>query len=667
MAYNFRWLSRESCLAFLRTSFRSRTTQVARPLTGARRQRTLGRLRRKLIGFGALLLPAVWIIGSDLWRRGRVIKGFNRTDTSAYLGSLFELACFWGVLLYVGSRRRGVIAHGIAALFVVLFTLTTGVEAAFFAFHNAYLTIEGQLTSTSIPWAILGTLPIGRTYLPLYLGLSLIVALGIVRFARRFVRPRLGPLAPLLVLPALAAVTLIPVRYHRFQAATPDILYFHGLTGLVKEKLGITHLVWWRRVQRRHPEPVPRLSAAPARPRNVLFLLGESVRADVVCVAPDPNCTLAGRFSNAALPDRMPLLQMRSNSSSTVISLSNLWSAVRPTESSAVLHSAPLFWDYAHAAGYDTGYWTSQHVIYGNMRFYVDDVPLSRRVYGEMLDPVADWDYGASDALLVDRVIAEWGELREPFAAVVQFANTHSGFVEDRKDAPFQPSSKSQEPKDNALLFNRYQNAVYRTDREMARLIRAIRSTERGRRTVLVYTSDHGESFCEHLPHGHTSSAFEPEVRVPAWIDAPPGTLSPEEEANLKGAKSDLVWHLDLATTLFDLLGVWDDPAFAPFRARMPGHPLTRPERTTGPMPMANCTPLWDGWVCNWGLMQGPLKALGRKGDESFHCYDVLKDPTEADDLGEDDCGPVLDQARALYPVLQKKSTRLHAKSVAHP
>ena len=37
---------------------------------------------------------------------------------------------------------------------------------------------------------------------------------------------------------------------------------------------------------------------------------------------------------------------------------------------------------------------------------------------------------------------------------------------------------------------------------------------------------------------------------------------------------------------MLDLLGVWDLPEMRPFRARMLGHPITRPERTVGPVPL---------------------------------------------------------------------------------
>src|SRR5262249_45489296 len=151
-------------------------------------------------------------------------------------------------------------------------------------------------------------------------------------------------------------------------------------------------------------------------------------------------CQNATRFSNLAAPNRMPLLQLRSNASTTAISISNIWSGVRPTESRELLHSVPLLWDYAHAAGYDTAYWTSQNLMFGNARLYVQDIPVSHRCVATELDPEADLDYGAYDALVTDRAIRDWNELKEPFFAVVHYSNIHFPYVYDEDNAPFQPA-----------------------------------------------------------------------------------------------------------------------------------------------------------------------------------------------------------------------------------
>jgi arylsulfatase A-like enzyme len=109
------------------------------------------------------------------------------------------------------------------------------------------------------------------------------------------------------------------------------------------------------------------------------------------------------------------------------------------------------------------------------------------------------------------------------------------------------------------------------------------------------------------------------------------------------------VWHYDLNATALDLLGIWDAPEMLPFKRRMYGHPITRPERTTTPVPLNNCSWVWECGFRNWGLMQGSMKLEARLWDNEFHCFDLLSDPGELVDLGEKACAPLAALARAQY------------------
>jgi glucan phosphoethanolaminetransferase (alkaline phosphatase superfamily) len=609
---------------------------------------------RILAGVGLLFVPLLWVLSTDLLRRASYIAAFDKEHRKGYVASLVESLVFWAILLYAGSRRSGAFARLLAGVFVVLFTLAMGVEGGFHAFYNIYLSMDGQIHSKSLGWSLLGTLPLAEPAVFAHLAGAFLLALGLIYLGRRWLRTPPWPMrvTALLVPGVIYAACTIPVSYRTFQSTPFDMIYFHSVGALLREHLGITHDSPDLRVQRRAPEAVPRLTARPARPRNVLFILQESQRADVTCSEYDPDCQLATRYTNAILPNRMPLLQLRSNASTTAISIGNLWSGVRPTEARERLHSVPLLWDYAHAAGYDTAYWTSQNLMFGNARLYVQDIPVSHRAVATNLDTQADLDAGASDALVTDRVIQQWSELREPFLAVVHYSNIHFPYVYDEDHAPFQPAEMDKSAEKNEIFKNYYKDVVYFSDLAVSRLIQHVRSTEAGKRTVIVYTADHGEAFREHWQLGHTSALYDEEIHVPGWIDAPEGTLAPEEKASIESAKSELVWHLDLATTFHDLLGIWDDPAFAPFRARMPGHPLTRRERTLEPLPLTNCTWLWECSFRNWGMMQGPLKLEAREWDNEYHCFNVLDDPEEQNNLGEEACWPLPDLARAVYHVM---------------
>lgn len=629
-------------------------SEISKPPRPRERRRRVRRLRR-LAGAALLLAPTTWVVVTDLIRRAPLIFAFDRPHQQGYVGSCVESLVFWAVVLVAASRRRkGTFATFMAGVFLVLFTLAMGVEGGFHAYYNIYLSMDGQIHSKSVAWSILGTLPLSRPQVFGHLLLALSLGVGLVHLGRRLLRVSRWParLAALLVPGVVYAVATVPVSYRTLQSTPFDMIYFHGLGALARETLGYTHDSPDLRVQRRSPEPVGRLTPKPARPRNVLFILQESQRADVTCIEYDPDCQLATRFTNAILPGRLPLNQLRANASTTAISISNLWSGVRPTESRETLHSVPLVWDYAHAAGYDTAYWTSQNLMFGNARLYVQDIPVSHRAVATELDTQADLDTGANDSLVTDRVIKEWSELEEPFFAVVHYSNVHFPYVYDEAYAPFQPAEMDKSAEKNDAFKNYYKNVVHFSDLAVARLVQHVRDTEAGQRTVIVYTSDHGESFREHWQLGHTSSLYDEEIRVPGWVDAPEGLLAPEEEQSLKAAKDELVWHLDLATTLYDLLGIWDDPAFAPFRARMMGHPLTRRERTVEPVPLTNCTWLWECSFRNWGMMQGPLKLEAREWDNEYHCFNVLEDPEEQVNLGEQACWPLPDLARGLYHVM---------------
>lgn len=619
----------------------------------ARHIRREKRRRRRWLGLLILVSPALWILMHDLLVRFAHIMHFDRPHKLAYAASVFESLIFWGVLLYVAARRRGIAAHLCALLFVVLYTLAAGVEGGFHSFYNVYISHDGQVHSKSIFWSVFGSLTLTNPIVFGHLLLAFSLSLGWIWLARRLVRPRRWGrlIVPAFVPFVLAAVTQIPVSYWTpIQSTMPDMIYFNGITAVVKEHLGITHESPDRRVQRRNPEPVPKLRAAPKRPRNVLLILQESQRADVTCVKYDPACDLATPFSNEIVKERMPLMQLRANASTTAISISNIWSGVPPTEKRDVMHSVPLLWDYAHAAGYDTAYWTSQNLMFGNARLYVQDIPVSHRCVASELDPAADLDTGAYDSLVTDRVIEEWGELKEPFFAVVHYSNVHFPYVYDENDAPFQPSEMDKGAEKNTHFKNYYKNVVYLSDKAVGRLLTHIRNSDSGQRTVIVYTSDHGESFREHWQLGHTSSLYDEEIRVPGWIWAPPGTLAPEEEAAIRSAEDQFVFHLDFCPTFLDLLGLWDEPLMRPFRARMIGHPLTRPERTFSPMPLTNCTWVWECSFRNWGMMLGHMKIEAREWDGEYHCFHLDKDPEELTNLGERACTPLPDLARSLFP-----------------
>jgi glucan phosphoethanolaminetransferase (alkaline phosphatase superfamily) len=617
----------------------------------------LRRLARFRSRYAPLLLvvPAILATSSDLVRRRARLSDWSAADRFYYALAVVESMVVWGVLLLLASRRRGALRWLAAPAFVILGALALGGERYFYDQFDTYLNADAVLFAAAFPASVHGQLGAHVAGVLWALSVPVVYLLTLAVASRKWLRPayRSSRVATIAAPAVLVLACLTPCSFRTVQAATPDVIWFHAVGGLAKRFVrGSPH----------HLEPgirqapyVPTLSSTAQRRRNVLFILTESVRFDAVCSEPGAECPYTP-FTHRALPDRQTLLQMRSNSSTTAVSFGVLLSGLPPTESREAIHTAPLLFDYAHAAGFDTAYWTSQHMMFAHSEAFVHDLPVSYRCGGADLDPKADIDMGADDTLLTARVKKELPLLHEPWFVIVHYSSTHFPYRIEKGDEPFQPASDSKSPSDNAELFNYYRNAVHAQDRTIADLIGTVRASAAGSRAVVVFTSDHGEAFREHGQLAHTSSVLEEEVHVPGWVDAPPGTLTDTERAALASARTEPTWHLDLPPTILDLLGLWSSPQTARFRSKMVGTSLLRRERTHAEVPLTNCTELWGCPFRNWGLMRGTLKLEAREWDFDWHCWDVATDPHEEHDLGRIACGSLASSAEKLLGGLPKSA-----------
>lgn len=618
-----------------------------------RRLRTLARLR-KSFSWAVLFAPVLLVLLVDIGIRGSRLLNLRGKYIGSYLGAILESGLLWGLLLYSASARRGPMRWITATLFVALITVTLGCQIYFQRVYSTYVNLDALLFATTFSESMFGHLRADGLNFFSAVGPPLAFAIAFVWLGRRIVRPRqttqgriLRGLAPFAVVAGLT----IPCSYRTVQASTPDVIYLHAMGGVVKQITGITppaHVRPGVRTPPKLPKVTPKSSGSPIDRPNVLFIITESVRADAHCSAPTADCAISP-VTNAALPNRMPLLQMRANDSTTAISLAVLWSGLPPTASRQDLHGYPLLFDYANAAGYDTAYWTSHHMMFANSRLYVQDLPTSHQTGATELDPLADIDLGARDDLLTARIRQDFSSMREPFFAVAHYGNTHIPYRIDKNDAPFQPAKDSKSPEDNEAYRNYFLNAVYLQDKTIGEMIKFVRSQPFGARTIIIFTSDHGEAFREHGQLGHTSSILEEEVHVPGWIDAPAGTLTDAERQALEAHRSSLVFHVDLTPTILDLLGLENEPAFAPYTKAMVGRSLLRPIERSEPLALTNCAGVWGCAFRNWGLMSGSKKLEAREWDVAWHCFDVLADPKEEHDLGANACGDLASRAEALH------------------
>ncbi len=165
-----------------------------------------------------------------------------------------------------------------------------------------------------------------------------------------------------------------------------------------------------------------------------------------------------------------------------------------------------------------------------------------------------------------------------------------------------------------------YQGEVAAADAALGLLLESVlASAERGR-TIVVLTSDHGESLGEHGEATHGIFAYEATLRVPLVLYAP-GLLKPR-------VVREPVRHVDILPTVLDALGL-PAPADISGRTLLPlaaGRSLPPRESYLEALSSARNR----GWAPLFGLVRGSFKYVDLPLPE---LYDLSADPAESRNL----------------------------------
>lgn len=138
----------------------------------------------------------------------------------------------------------------------------------------------------------------------------------------------------------------------------------------------------------------------------------------------------------------------------------------------------------------------------------------------------------------------------QPFFGFMLLDSAHAPYaVPDSAEQRFQPQSvagahiKAGRSTDPGPLFNRYRNAVLKADTLVGQLLQTLEASGHRDDTVVIITSDHGESFNDlgQNDWGHNSNFSDVQTRVPMLIRWP--GRSPM-------AESAVTSHMDIAPTL---------------------------------------------------------------------------------------------------------------------
>lgn len=620
-------------------------------------------------GLLPLLVPTGVAVAIDLALRARAIAAYAPQGKAIYASSLLVSAAFWALPLWLIVRlrrgsapaaRRGAIA--LAAAWTVPFaTFAYGGQVLYFRVFHAYMgrdtlrlgialrgTVRDWFTAWGGPWLMIAML-----------GGGLAVTWAVVALSHRPNQANGGRAPPWLLVATFAGslvcfwVDGVDSRF--LQAATPDACFVHGVVHATK--MALTGQ-WGRRqgVSVRTPAALPPLASTKPRPPNVVLVITESVRADALCSDPPPGCRAPFLDDAGVAADRMAMGKLTSQTPNTFSASVGLWTGVPPNADFHAMHTAPVLWEIARAAGYRTAYLSAQNPDYEDFGLFTRNAGIDVLSTANDLGGVGQEQLGAPDERATDAALRFARSVPDgtPYFAVVHLSNTHMPYRVDPALLPFVPQSPDPLG-DVARFHNRYKDSVRLQERTVAAMLRGLRSLPTWDDTAVVFVSDHGEQFREHGGLYHNHSLFDEEVRIPGWIVAGPHAVDAAGRAALAGYAGHRTYTQDVHETIVDLFGLEDARARLPLADLVTGRSLLRPYAGEPTALLATSTAVWEPDDARFGVMRGDRLVFGAPTG-GWACYDLAKDPGERSPRSPDWCPDLLDVARRAFPQV----SRLH-------
>lgn len=504
----------------------------------------------------ALASPA-----ADNWQAGVFLLLASLVQTVLLCSPLLLLGAVLARLRLAGrASRLLVFAFHIVALMTVVFLLANYKLQQMFGFYFNYFVLNLLLTPGGIE--AMGVSDSTNVALGLAVaGIAVTMAL-LVRFVplERAVPHRGGklPLVPVFLVLLLVQASWYAwaeYRYDRAILATADrIVWYVPVTARsILEDAGFTT----QRPEQDGSElagstgkihyPAPPQQRF-AKPLNIVWLVAESWRADVLTPEVMPHTTRFAQESQRFLEHYSGGNGTRMGMFSQFYGLyGSYWfdflSATRP----------PLLMEMIRQNGYAMQAYTSSRFSYPEFDKTIfagfEDSQLQSFTEG------AGWE---RDRKNVGDMLQFIETAKAPFFTFMFFESAHANyyFPQESVIAPdyIEDFNYLTVDIENSIerIRARYINATHHLDSQLGRVFDALRAQGLLDSTIVIVTGDHGEEFMENGRWGHNSTFSQEQIRVPLLVHVP---------GQAAGQVTHMSSHLDLPATVLAALGVDVDPA----------------------------------------------------------------------------------------------------------
>jgi len=370
---------------------------------------------------------------------------------------------------------------------------------------------------------------------------------------------------------------------------------------------------------------------------NVILITVESMRHDVVGLRQRGQEVMP--IVNALARDGVQFTRAYSTTTHSDYATTALYSSLFPLRTVRHLYfhaddpwPKMLFYDVLKPAGYATAIISSQNERWGNMINFLNTPRLDFLYDPEHSGAPALRELSFDnlpDAQTMDKAISWIAEQRKqgtPFFLGLNLQDSHFPYkLPPEVPRIFQPATVDfpvgffEYPIEKVeIMRNAYDNALRECDRQIGRLIEALRASGQLSHTIIVLSGDHGEAFREHTYVTHAREPIEPVIRT-ACVFYAPGLIAPRVD-------DYPVALIDVLPTTLGLLGLSPHPNFQGIDVLAANRP-PREQRLLFfhvEVPVARTDAvLWGG---RWKYSHDRLHGM-----ESL--FDVESDPAEDSDL----------------------------------
>lgn len=285
----------------------------------------------------------------------------------------------------------------------------------------------------------------------------------------------------------------------------------------------------------------------PSKPYNIVWLVAESWRADMLTPEIMPN-------TSAFAQKTQRFLQHYSGGNGTRMGMFSQFYGLYGSYWFDFLNEgrSPILMDVLQSNGYDLMAYTSSRFSYPEF-----DKTIFAGFADEQLQSYTEGAAWERDRKNVTDMLGFIEGAQSPFFSFMFFESAHANYYFPDEDiiAPdyiddFNYLTVDIEENIERIRA-RYINANHHLDSQLGRVFRALEEQGRLDDTIVIVTGDHGEEFMENGRWGHNSTFSQEQIRVPMLIHVP--GMEPAQHKFMSS-------HLDMPATVLAALGVTTDP-----------------------------------------------------------------------------------------------------------